>query len=51
MDRAREATEVTLSTGPGDEHAPFVMASDGSDVRQITEFSAFRPRYITGGRS
>jgi Tol biopolymer transport system component len=33
----------------GDEHALFVLAADGSDVRQITEFSALRPRYLDWG--
>ena len=38
-----------LSLDRGDEYALFVMAADGSDVRQITEFGAFRPRYIDWG--
>jgi hypothetical protein len=45
-----DGTTITyrLEHGEG-EYAYFVMAADGTDVRQVTEFSQFRPRHLDWG--
>ncbi len=44
-----DGASIVYRLDRGEEYALFVLAADGSDVRQITEFSAFRPRYIDWG--
>ena len=43
-----DGASIVYRVDRGDE-AAFVMAADGSDVRQVTEFSDFRPRFIDWG--
>ena len=44
-----DGASIVYRVDRGDEAALFVMAADGSDVRQVTEFSDFRPRFIDWG--
>ena len=44
-----DGASIVYRVDRGDEHALFVMAADGSDVRQVTEFSEFSPRFIDWG--
>ena len=44
-----DGTSIIYRVDRGDAYAVFIMAADGSAIRQVTEFGAFRPRYLDWG--